>query len=161
VRQLFLLALLFLSSCSSSSNGWSDVDAWASEQPGLRLVDAAPNARTYAYPNVGQFGSTGVLDSYILLKFDGPSFPPRHWIKDVDCQTNRVDVYSSDAANGAIRRDILGDVVFDSNNRPFRSTEWERPATASEKKAFCRRDWTADRAAAHRAMIQLRQDATG
>jgi hypothetical protein len=137
------------------------VDAWASDQPGLRLVNATPNARAYAYPNVGQFGSTGALDSFIVLKFAGDKFPPRHSIEDIDCRTKLVDVYSSKASDGAIRRDILGDAVLDANGRPFRAMEWEREATAAEMKAFCGRDWTAERAAAHKAMMERRKNANG
>jgi hypothetical protein len=123
----------------------------------LRLVANDSHGRVYAEPYVGQYGGGASPDSFVVILFRSADATPIRWIIDFDCEQKTGAAFSNDISHGAIRRDWLGEPVT-AQGRPFRLA-YEGPIDAGQKQAYCRSDWSKERAEARAAVERLRGEA--
>jgi hypothetical protein len=133
------------------------VDAWAAQEPGLRLVANDSHGRVYAEPYLGQYGGGAIPGGFIVVLFRSADATPIRWIIDFDCEQKTAAAFSSDISHGAIRRDWLGDPVT-AQGRPFRLA-YEGRMDADQVQPFCKSDWSKERAQVQVALERLRSAA--
>jgi hypothetical protein len=155
VRVRHIVPLLLISSCSG--NQWSEVDAWAAQEPGARLVGNNSNGRVYAEPYLGQYGGGAVPASFIVVLFKSADATPIRWIIDFDCEQRTAAAFSSEIAKGTIKRDWLGDPIT-AQGRPFRLA-YEGPMDPEQVQDYCKSDWSKERAQVQAALERMRSAA--